>query len=103
MAGRLQKGSYGQAISVLLKNADGTAYDLTGNTALKFRFLKNGASSATEVDASVVGDATDGQLSYTWADGNLDTEGPLRYQWKVTKASEVLFTEIRERFVAGNL
>ena len=53
----LHVGTIGEPIEVLLKNPDGTAYDLTGQTALEFKFsLNGGATVCAEIRGVTVTD-----------------------------------------------
>jgi len=99
----LHVGTIGEPIEVLLKNPDGTAYDLTGQTAVEFKFSLNGAATVTKT-ATIVGPLTDGRLKWIWVSGDLSAEGSLRYQWVVTKSATVkAYSPIRERYVYPNL
>ena len=99
----LHVGTIGEPIEVLLKNPDGTAYDLTGQTALEFKFSLNGGATVTK-NATVVGPLVDGHLKWIWVSDDLSAEGPLRYQWVVTKSTTIkAYSPIRERYVYPNL
>ena len=74
-----------------LKNSDGTAYDITGQTAVQFKMKLVGG--AIKIDSAMTVDSeADGQVHYTFAGSNLDTVGTYETEIQVTGPSTKVVT-----------
>lgn len=63
---------------------DGDAFNLTGAT-VKFRMrLESSSTLKVDANASVVGDATNGNVRYDWQAADVDTAGEYVGWWRVT-------------------
>ncbi len=72
-------------INFTLQNADGTAFDLTGQTGMLFKVQKQGAAAVKFSGfCTLVGAATAGTLKYTVASGNFDDVGTYYAEIEVT-------------------
>ena len=65
----IREGDYGRALTVSLKNADGTAFSAPGGTTAVFRMV--GRSSGVVVTGAATL-PTASTASYTFVDGNTD-------------------------------
>jgi hypothetical protein len=82
------QGDTSPAVSEQLLDGQGEAVDL-GGASVRFQGLfPDSASSAQAIDqaAAIVGDATNGVVSYAPAAGDTDTIGDLMVQWRVSFA-----------------
>lgn len=65
-----------------LRNADGTAVDLTNATSVSLIVKQqNGAKNFKSAGAFV--NRANGIVSYTWTSGNTDTTGTFQMEWEV--------------------
>jgi len=83
-------GDYGTVVNMTVTE-DGAEVDISTATAKKFIFKNR--SGRVEVDADFVTDGSDGELTYTFLEGDLDTAGTWQVQAKVTLATGEWFTE----------
>ena len=71
----------------------GAIVNLTGALAVRFRMTAlDGTIKIADADAGVYGTATDGEVEYEWVEGDLDTLGWYRGEFKVS------WTDERETF-----
>lgn len=75
----LRVGDWGTKL-VLTVEENSQAKDISGATTKVFRFLKPGSTSYVEKTAEFELDGSDGQLSYTFVDGDIDVAGVWRVQ-----------------------
>lgn len=71
---------------------DGTAYNLTGATAVKFIMKKEGATTAKVNASATVVDGPAGTVQYKWAASDTDTEGHYYAEIEVTDDSLAVLT-----------
>jgi hypothetical protein len=110
MPARIQEALVGRFLEALLQNPNGTPYDLTGQTLVELRLQFYGLTTVTRnmsSGVSIVGPATNGQVRYTWAAGdipNVSRVEPFRYQWYIEKgAGEKVPFPVLEGLVRPNL
>lgn len=65
-----------------LRNADGTAVDLTNATSVSLIVKQQGGPKYFKGSAVFI-DRSNGIVSYTWASGNTDTVGSFQMEWEV--------------------
>lgn len=87
---KLIKDDEGFDLNFQLKNADGSNFDLTGNTGLTFKMALTNASVSKVSAAMVVDDATNGLAHYTFATGDLDCPGTYNQEVEVTFAGIIV-------------
>lgn len=68
-------------ITVTCSNQDGTPVDLTNATSAKFLMAIPGQAAKIDAAGAISGTPTNGQVTYTWQAGDLDT--PARYAAEV--------------------
>lgn len=82
-------------LNFTLKNADGTAFNLTGYSLL-FKVKKEGADAIKFSTAMAIVSAAAGTCKYTVQDTNFNDTGIFNAEIQLTKSSEIItFTEIR--------
>ncbi len=86
----IKVGDYGQTITATCKDSAGVAVDLSGAAEVRFHMGLEGATAEVDAAASVVGDGTAGQVSYTFAEGDTDTAGDYRAEFEVSWATAVI-------------
>lgn len=64
-----------------------TAIDLTDCTVRFLMTTDTTGSPKVDAAASVVGDATEGNVKYAWDTDDLDTAGEFLVEWEITYAS----------------
>ena len=79
----IKQGDTDPDIVATLKDADGTAINLTGAT-VKFHMSQKGRS-VVNAEAIVV-DAAAGEVKYSWAAADTATTGPFDIEWEITKS-----------------
>lgn len=95
----MKKGDYGNIIGVSLKDANGDPYNLTGKTVqLVYRL---GGSVYTKT-MTVVNEGN-GEVSYTFADGDLPDVGQMEYEIVVTGTGVKLTSETMKINIAGTI
>lgn len=72
-------------LQATLKDADGTAIDLTGAT-VRFHMRQSGSTTAKVDAAATVVTAASGIVKYTWSAADTDTEGRFEGEFEVTYA-----------------
>ena len=81
MATSMQQGDTGVVLTITVYQENGTTkWDLSGATVTKQIILGPPAGSAKVYDASFVTDGTDGALSYTTTDDDIDVPGTWNIQ-----------------------
>lgn len=103
-ANEVRVGDIGTEFLITLK--DGTsAVDISGADASEKRVIKfKKPSGATyEVNPTLKTDGTDGKLTYTTVDGNIDEEGMWQMQAKVTFGTQTFRSDIHKFKVHRNL
>ena len=72
-----------------IKKKDGTAFDLTGNSNVKFSMWLPGSTTPKidEQNMTVDPDPTTGKVTYNFQSGDLDTPGKYLAEMKVTFGS----------------
>lgn len=70
----ITEGDTTDPLEVTLKSDDGTAIDLTGAT-VRFEMVPVGGDSLTFSATATIDDATAGEVTYEWADGDTDDAG----------------------------
>lgn len=82
----MKKGDTQPTLDRILEDVNGVPVNLTGSTVM-FVMTRVGATTAkVNAEADIVGDATDGEVSYPWAAGDTDTEGEYDGEFQVTFA-----------------
>lgn len=75
----LQKNDYGAVMELTVKDESGDAVDLSSASTYTITFRKPDGSTATK-DLSFGTDGSDGVVTYTFIDGDLDQAGLWTYQ-----------------------
>ena len=83
----VQVGSYGQACQITCVDRKGAAQDVSGYTGIKVRAMAPDSRTAVTATGSYVTDGTDGKVSFSWADGDIDREGNWSIQIEFQKTS----------------
>lgn len=65
-----------------LRNADGTAVDLSNATSVSLIVKQQGGAKYFKGTAAFI-DKPNGIVSYTWTSGNTDTVGSFQVEWEV--------------------
>jgi hypothetical protein len=76
-------GNRNPSITETIKNDDGSAHDLTGQT-VKFRMRPVGSATLKVDAAATVVSAAAGTVRYDWAAADVDTAGQYLVWWQVT-------------------
>lgn len=73
-------------LTVVLKDADGNAVDLTAATSIRFHMFTS--AGVQKIDADAVKNADQvghkGEVTYTWQAADTDTAGEYNAEWEVT-------------------
>lgn len=88
----LAKGYYGREVVVTVQE-DGSAVDVSEFTTRVVVLRAPGGAAVKEKVAAFVSDGTDGQLTFTFADGDLDAVGEWLLQVQLTKVVEEVTTQ----------
>lgn len=80
----IKRGDLLPIITATLQDATGAAVDLTGAASVKFILRQVSGGTPKVSAAAVVVSAIAGQVSYTWAGTDTDTEGVYYAEWQVT-------------------
>lgn len=94
----LKQGDTLDDLDRTLRNADGTAIDLSTATAVRFHMRRAG-TVIVDAAASVVGTASDGNVRYEWQSGDTDTPGHFQSEFEVTFASGKVITVPNDGFM----
>ena len=72
----IRQNDYGYDLTFTVQKSDGTLFDLTGVTSVRFKAV-NADNFRTKVNqtALIVSPPTNGQVKYTVQDGDFDEEG----------------------------
>lgn len=73
-------------LTITWYDADGVVVDLSGGTLPRFHMDTGPGAASAKIDAAatIVGDGSGGQTSYTFATGDLDTVGYFEAEFEVT-------------------
>lgn len=82
----IKQGDTSPAFRAILKDADGTAVDITGNLGVTFH-MRNQAGTVVVDAAATVNDASAGDVKYSWSAGDTDTAGVYDAEFEVTYAN----------------
>lgn len=99
-------GSYGQGIVLTVVNDDGIPQDISGYdsaTGLLIVGIPPSGRGVRTATADYVSDGSDGQLSFAWADGDIDQSGPWKVQAELHKTGELFKTYFGEMEVGVGL
>ena len=93
----IREQDVGVELLVTLKDEDGVAVDVSGATAIKFRFRK---PDGTEISrsGSVKTTGSDGKVQYVTASGDLDQLGSWRYQVRTEYEDGAVLTSEMSKF-----
>src|SRR3954468_23592335 len=95
----MKKGDTRPAVTATIKNADGSAVDLTGAT-LRFVMKIDGGTTA-KVDASAtVLVANLGTVKYQWISGDTDTVGTYKAEWKISYGDGTVLRAPNNSYIA---
>lgn len=81
----IKQGDTSPELQATLKDAEGTAIDLTGASA-RFHMRLSGATATTVDAAATVVTAASGIVKYSWQAGDTDTVGRYEGEFEVTYA-----------------
>ena len=96
-------GSYGQTITLTVVDEDGTVQDVSGYTTITIVGQSPDGRKTATANGSYVSDGSDGQVSFTWASGDIDRSGTWILQMEFTTASEVFKSQPTEMVVGRGL
>lgn len=98
-------GSYGQTITLTVVDRTGTVQDLSDYDSDGITVIGVSPSGRKTVTAtgSFVSDGSDGQVSFSWADGDIDVSGKWKAQIELTTATELFKTRTVDMDVAPSL
>lgn len=82
----IKQGNTAPEIEEYLRNADGTAIDLTGASVLEFH-MRNAAGTVIVNAAATAVTPTKGRIKYSWVLADTSTAGTFYREWKVVLAS----------------
>ena len=85
-------------IEAVLYEADGTVRDLTTST-VKFSMRRKGSTTNKVSTAASIDVAASGEVSYTWAGEDTDTEGDYIAEWEETTSGSKKVTYPNNRFI----
>ena len=88
-----------QYLERLLKNADGTAINLSGATVVFNMRLRGATTLKIDGGAVTIVVAATGSVKYEWADGDLDTAGYYEGEFEVTFADSTVITVPNEEHI----
>lgn len=98
MAFFIKQNDTSPALQVTLKDANGSAIDLSAST-VRFHMREIGATTA-KVDASAtVADADNGIVYYSWSAADTDTMGSFEAEFEVTFAGGEVESFPNNRFI----
>ena len=98
MAFFIKQNDTSPALQVTLKDANGSAIDLSAST-VRFHMREIGATTA-KVDASAtVSDADNGVVYYAWSAADTDTMGSFEAEFEVTFAGGEVESFPNNRFI----
>lgn len=92
-----KEGDFGSGIFLTVKNRQGQVVDMTNKTATLYYQI--GSNPVEERDMTVLNPAANGQIKYTWADGDLDGDGTLSYEVLIEGATLHLTSDRLKRLV----
>lgn len=78
----LRVGDYGIPITATVVDSSGSAVDISSATAQTI-LIKRPTASTISTSTSFVTDGTDGQITYTLADGDVSEAGTYEYQFRI--------------------
>lgn len=91
---KIVNGDYGQTVVITFNDVDtSAAADISGYTTAQQMIFTNPSGSATTKTAAFVTDGSDGQITYTLVDGDIDAAGNWKVRGVVTSGSAKLSTE----------
>jgi hypothetical protein len=82
----IKQGDTAPEIEEYLRNADGTAINLTGASGLEFHMMFGNGTVKTNAAATLVSGPL-GRIKYSWVLADTDTAGTFYREWKATLAS----------------
>lgn len=98
MAFFIKQNDTSPALQATLKDASGTAIDLSGST-VRFHMRQVGATSAKVDAAATVSDADGGVIYYQWSASDTDTIGSFEAEFEVTFSGGEIESFPNNRFI----
>ena len=97
-------GSYGQTITLTVVDDDGIVQDVSGYTNIIIVAQSpDGRANSTATGSYGTNLGTDGEISFSWADGDIDRSGTWIIQVEFSTANEVFKTQPAEMVVGKGL
>ena len=91
----MKVGDYGSGITITIKDQAGVVVNLTGKTVT----MKVKLGERTFKETMTVTTPASGQASYVWQEGDINTDGTMEIEVKVTGTNYNLRSDILEKDV----
>lgn len=98
----IRLGDVGTQFIVTVKSANGSIVDISGFTTYEIFFKKPNGESETKT-AALYTDGTDGKITYTTVDGDIDVAGLWRMQARLSNLNSQYSSDIVMFIVYRNL